>query len=187
MPQVSRELQLLTTTPGCPFWRNSVVAGSRLRPPLRTRAASVSPSPDRANSFARLSRGSASSRSLARRLSPPRAGSTCTPRNGPPQMAARPLPPPRARFHLERIREVWARVDAENAGSLTLANVKRSLDDQDVDWVRPPRARSRGVTACVCGESRCEPLSARRPVLLLTRVARSVFICRKRFCFSCCA
>ena len=51
-------------------------------------------------------------------------------------MAAKPLPQPRSRFHVERIREVWDKMDTEGAGALSYASLKRTLDDLEIDWVR---------------------------------------------------
>ena len=41
---------------------------------------------------------------------------------------------------MERIREVWDKMDPEGAGALSYASLKRILDDLEIDWVRtaPP-------------------------------------------------
>ena len=60
-------------------------------------------------------------------------------------MAAKPLPQPRSRFHVERLREVWDKVNPEGAGALSYAALKRTLDDLEIDWVRTARPSLRAA------------------------------------------
>ena len=47
-----------------------------------------------------------------------------------------------SRFHVERLREVWDKVNPEGAGALSYAALKRTLDDLEIDWVRTARPSS---------------------------------------------
>ena len=40
---------------------------------------------------------------------------------------------------MERLREVWDKVNPEGAGALSYAALKRTLDDLEIDWVRTAR------------------------------------------------
>lgn len=60
-------------------------------------------------------------------------------------MAAKPLPQPRSRFHVERLREVWDKMNPEGAGALSYAALKRTLDDLEIDWVRTARPSLRAA------------------------------------------
>ena len=55
-------------------------------------------------------------------------------------MAAKPLPPPRSRYHAERIREVFTQLDKTGDGALSFLEIKKGLEENDVDWVRFPRS-----------------------------------------------
>lgn len=89
---------------------------------------------------------------LASRVSPSRGRST----NG--KMAAKPLPQPRSRFHVERIREVWDKMDPEGAGALSYASLKRTLDDLEIDWVRTARPSLRAAPRVAPRRTHLSPL-----------------------------
>jgi hypothetical protein len=50
--------------------------------------------------------------------------------------SAKPLPPPRARYHAERIREVFNQIDKTGDDALSFLEIKKGLEESDVDWVR---------------------------------------------------
>ena len=78
-------------------------------------------------------------------------------------MAAKPLPPPRSRYHAERIREVFTQLDKTGDGALSFLEIKKGLEENDVDWVRFPRSE----------ETPPPPPPSRRPLL----AAFSFFFC----------
>eukprot|EP00227_Mantoniella_beaufortii_P015590 CAMPEP_0197578914 /NCGR_PEP_ID=MMETSP1326-20131121/3016_1 /TAXON_ID=1155430 /ORGANISM="Genus nov. species nov., Strain RCC2288" /LENGTH=200 /DNA_ID=CAMNT_0043142213 /DNA_START=155 /DNA_END=754 /DNA_ORIENTATION=- len=49
-------------------------------------------------------------------------------------MASKGLPPPRAKYHEERIREIFTQIDATGDGVLSFLEIKRGLDENDIDW-----------------------------------------------------
>jgi len=49
-------------------------------------------------------------------------------------MAAKPLPPPRQKYHAERIREVFNQIDKTGDGKLSFMEIKHGVDEQDIDW-----------------------------------------------------
>jgi len=89
----------------------------------------------------------------ASRVSPSRGWST----NG--KMAAKPLPQPRSRFHVERLREVWDKVNPEGAGALSYAALKRTLDDLEIDWVRTARPSLRAARRVAPRRQHLSPIS----------------------------
>lgn len=75
-------------------------------------------------------------------------------------MASKPLPPPRSKYHAERIREVFNQIDVSGDGSLSFLEIKKGLsENEDIDWVRLTFERP----------FRAPPLRRRGPVRVLRR------------------